>query len=316
MKKDGAIVELVSVIIPVYNMERYILKALESVTKQTYKELEIIIVNDGSTDKSMDVVKSIGDSDERVIIINKINGGIGSALATGIEMAKGTYVTFLDADDYYDERLIESAVEKAKSNNIQVVTYPKRYYNEAGVLIKEIVYDTTQANDNKSVIKYQYRKIKSPSLCRLYESRLIKTIEFPLTSLGIDEILNISILSKCTTMSSIEDSYYNVLLRAGSVSRRSKSENSKNYNDIYAEMFRRAAGNRNLNHMVFQKYVDQIITIIRELQQDRRSKREINAYIAEANQIIHRYRIEKDRLSFRTGLRLWYIIKRGHKNNL
>ena len=91
----------VSVIVPVYNVEKYIRQCLESIINQTYKNLEIIVVNDGTKDNSMKIVEEYL-SDERIKVINKENGGIASARNRGIDEATGEYISFVDSDDWLE----------------------------------------------------------------------------------------------------------------------------------------------------------------------------------------------------------------------
>ena len=99
----------VSIIVPVYNVERYLSKCLDSLTNQTLKGIEIICVNDGSTDSSLAILKEFANKDSRIKIIDKQNEGVSVARNTGIEVATGQYLMFADSDDY----LIENACEKA-----------------------------------------------------------------------------------------------------------------------------------------------------------------------------------------------------------
>ena len=94
----------VSVIIPVYNVEKYIRQCLESVTNQTLKDIEIIVVNDGTKDNSMKIVEEYL-SDERMKIINKENGGLSSARNAGIKATQGKYICFIDSDDFIDNSI-------------------------------------------------------------------------------------------------------------------------------------------------------------------------------------------------------------------
>ena len=91
---------LVSVIIPVYDVEPYLRRCLDSVVNQTYKNLEIILVDDGSTDSSPEICDEYAGADSRIIVIHKENGGQAEARNKGIEAATGEYITFVDADDY------------------------------------------------------------------------------------------------------------------------------------------------------------------------------------------------------------------------
>ena len=92
-----------SVIIPVYNVEEYIGECLESILNQPFKDFEIICINDGSTDNSLEVLKKYKDKDERIIIIDKKNEGSGIARNTGINIARGDYLFFIDGDDGIEE---------------------------------------------------------------------------------------------------------------------------------------------------------------------------------------------------------------------
>ena len=92
----------VSVIIPVYNVEQYIRECLESVCFQTLNDIEILVVNDGTKDRSIEVIEDLIAADGRIRLINKKNGGLSSARNAGIDSASGEYVLFLDSDDYLD----------------------------------------------------------------------------------------------------------------------------------------------------------------------------------------------------------------------
>ncbi|ORU23018.1 glycosyl transferase, partial [Francisella tularensis subsp. holarctica] len=92
--------ELITLVIPIYNIENYLGRCLDSVINQTYKDLEIILVNDGSTDNSLEICESYAKEDSRIKIINKNNGGLSSARNVGLDACKGDYVTFIDSDDW------------------------------------------------------------------------------------------------------------------------------------------------------------------------------------------------------------------------
>lgn len=99
--------ELISVIVPVYNVEKYIEECISSIINQTYKNLEVIIVNDGSKDNSLQIVKRLAIKDNRIIIIEKENGGLSSARNAGLKIAKGNLICFIDSDDYLECSMIE-----------------------------------------------------------------------------------------------------------------------------------------------------------------------------------------------------------------
>lgn len=111
----------ISVIVPVYNVERYIRKCLESLANQTLDDIEIIVVDDGSTDLSKDIIKEYVEKYNNVRYYKKENGGLSDARNYGMQYATGEYIAFLDADDYIDFKTYEKMYEKAKKENSDVV---------------------------------------------------------------------------------------------------------------------------------------------------------------------------------------------------
>ena len=112
--------ELISVIVPIYNVERYLEKCLESIIAQTYKNIEILLINDGSPDDCEEICMSFARKDGRIKYYKKVNGGLSSARNYGIERAKGDYIVFIDSDDYVGERYIESMYGAVKESGAEV----------------------------------------------------------------------------------------------------------------------------------------------------------------------------------------------------
>lgn len=121
--------ETVSVIVPVYNVEDYLERCLRSVTSQTYKELEIIIVNDGSTDGSREICRHWAALDERITLVEQENKGLGPARNIGIKKASGEYIAFIDSDDWWEVNAVEELMKAAIENEADIV-YMNFYYSE------------------------------------------------------------------------------------------------------------------------------------------------------------------------------------------
>lgn len=123
----------ISIIVPVYNTEKYLAKCLDSIVNQTYKNLEIICVNDGSTDNSLDILKKYSVQDSRIAIVNKENGGLSSARNTGLQAVHGEYVMFVDSDDWIDTDTCEKALNAALFIDADVVmwTYIREYSDKS-----------------------------------------------------------------------------------------------------------------------------------------------------------------------------------------
>ena len=111
----------VSVIVPVYNMERYLSKCLDALTKQTLTDIEIIAVNDGSTDRSPQILRSYAAQDGRIRIIDKPNSGYGASMNRGIDEARGQYVGIVEPDDYPDRVMFEKLYKAAEKHNCDLV---------------------------------------------------------------------------------------------------------------------------------------------------------------------------------------------------
>lgn len=120
----------VSVIIPIYNVEKYLKTCLDSLINQTLTEIEMICVNDGSTDKSPEILEEFAQKDERIKIINKENEGIGAARKTGLDAACGQFIAFVDSDDWLKPEALEELYKNAISNNSDLVMFDLLRYDE------------------------------------------------------------------------------------------------------------------------------------------------------------------------------------------
>lgn len=121
--------ELVSVIIPIYNAESYLRQSLDSIVNQTLKNIEIICVDDGSNDRSPEILKEYQDRDARIKVIRQENAGAGAARNRGLDESIGKYLSFLDADDFFEPNMLEEAVKCAETDNADYVVFKSGQYN-------------------------------------------------------------------------------------------------------------------------------------------------------------------------------------------
>lgn len=119
---------IVSVIMPVYNGETYLRQCLDSVVNQTLKEIEIICVDDGSSDRSVEILKEYAAKDERVMVLQQANAGAGAARNNGLSKASGKYLSFLDSDDFFETDMLEKAVEKIAADRADFVVFRCDHY--------------------------------------------------------------------------------------------------------------------------------------------------------------------------------------------
>ena len=112
----------VSVIVPVYKAEKYIERCVESILSQTYGDLELIVVEDGSPDRSGELCDSLGGTDSRIRVVHKENGGVSSARNLGLSVANGEFVMFVDSDDYVDNKYFDTSCMSTASCNNKFIT--------------------------------------------------------------------------------------------------------------------------------------------------------------------------------------------------
>ncbi|MBQ6144122.1 MAG: glycosyltransferase [Clostridia bacterium] len=120
----------VSAVVPVYNSAEYLPQCLESIINQSLNDIEIICVNDGSTDNSLDILKEYKNKDPRVVIVDKPNGGVSSARNAGLKAAKGKYVEFIDSDDLINVETFKNLFEEAEACDADIVTFEKTWFNK------------------------------------------------------------------------------------------------------------------------------------------------------------------------------------------
>ena len=129
----------VSVVVPVYNVEKYLRKCLDGILSQTLKDIEVIVVDDGSTDSSLSILREYEKKDGRVQVVSRQNGGAGAARNTGLELAKGRYLFFHDPDDFSSPQMLERLVANAERYNSDVVVAGRKLYdNVTASVIKEV----------------------------------------------------------------------------------------------------------------------------------------------------------------------------------
>ena len=126
---------MISVIVPVYNVEKYLRQCLDSVLAQTYRELEIILVDDGSTDGSGAICDEYATRDSRIKVVHQQNGGLSSARNAGLDLATGEYVAFVDSDDYIHETMLELLYQALVENNADTVICNFERVDEKGDVI-------------------------------------------------------------------------------------------------------------------------------------------------------------------------------------
>lgn len=149
--------EKISVIVPVYNTEKYIGKCIQSLVNQKYPCLEIILVNDGSTDGSLAVCNEFAKADDRIVVLNQKNGGVSAARNNGLEHATGQWVSFLDSDDWLDEDAFSFAMQAQREKNPDVVMWNRTEDYPDRQVVCRFADDTYYACGEEQMQSFRYR---------------------------------------------------------------------------------------------------------------------------------------------------------------
>jgi len=215
----------ISIIVPVYNMEKYLEKCLDSIINQSYKNLEIIVVNDGSNDNSQKIIDKYLRKDNRIKSFCKENGGLSSARNFGIEKATGKYICFIDSDDYVNLDMIELMVNKIILENSDVCICDIIDETEDGTI------NSILKGVNFSELTIENVLISLPSACNKIFKKDIFNIEFPKNKYYEDLGTIPIILSNCSTISYVNEPLYHYIQRSGSIM------HQKNYNKKLEDIF-------------------------------------------------------------------------------
>lgn len=217
---------LISVIVPVYNVEKYLKKCIHSIINQTLKDIEIILVDDGSTDNSPKILDDYEKKDKRVKVIHKENGGQGSARNAGLDISRGKYIGFVDSDDWIDLNMYEELYKDIVKNNSDISVCSRKIFDENNNLNGKVELNNEVIDLSKFEIEnYITKRLLFPhtvSACnKIYKNDILKNIRFKgVTEVGSEDTLfNYCVLFNVKTISSINTTYYNGLERSGSTAR-------------------------------------------------------------------------------------------------
>lgn len=279
MEKD-----LISIIIPVYNVESYLERCINSILNQTYKKFEAIFINDGSTDNSLDILKKYQEKDKRIIIINKDNAGTGAARNDGLNKARGEFISFLDSDDWYDEEYLEELYKNLKDSN-----------SDIAMCNLKVVYDNKEKNHNTNV--YSFKKVdleKEPEKIlgilampvlwnKLYKRELILkySIKFPNYSFSEDVEFLYKLFLHVKVVSKVEKNLYNYYQRLDSATKKIKLDTIEQVRKVLINIESYINKNFPKKKSIFNLYKIQFlysvsITFLSRIDGDLQLKRKIN----------------------------------------
>jgi glycosyltransferase involved in cell wall biosynthesis len=212
-------VDLISVIVPVYKVEKYLDKCIESIVNQTYKNLEIILVDDGSPDNCGAICDVWATKDSRIKVIHKENGGLSDARNAGLAVATGDWVAFVDSDDWVAEEMFARLLNAAKNHQADISACNVQFVEEGQLPDAPYVSGETVCLTPKEAIRglIQGGGVRAVAWNKLYKRQLLHGETFPIGKYHEDEFFTYRILAKAEKIVHIEDKFYFYLQRQGSI---------------------------------------------------------------------------------------------------
>ncbi|MDO4813713.1 MAG: glycosyltransferase [Gemella sp.] len=210
---------MISIIVPVYKVEKYLERCVDSIINQTYKNLEIILVDDGSPDNSGKLADELAKKDDRIVVYHKENGGLSDARNYGVAGAKGTYIGFVDSDDYINENMYQNLYDLIKTENTLVAesNVTRIYGNKERPHYEGPSYRKTI--DTKEYIReyLTMEKVYGSVWCKLIDANLAKELTFPKGKYYEDIYYNYDLVQKIDKISITSEAHYYYYIRENSI---------------------------------------------------------------------------------------------------
>ena len=210
--------EKISVIVPVYNVEAYLEKCVESILRQTYTNLEILLINDGSTDNSGDLCDQLALRDQRIRVIYKENGGLSDARNTGIEEASSDLIGFVDSDDYIDEDMYETLYRQMLESKAEL-SMCGHYDVYHQIPEKQVVAIQTWALTPEEAIRMvmEAKILSVTAVNKLYKKELFDQLRFEMGKIAEDAFIMIRLIHQCSKVVATNEKKYYYVHRENSI---------------------------------------------------------------------------------------------------
>ncbi len=244
---------LVSVIVPIYNIVEWLPRCVDSIRRQTYRNLEIILVDDGSTDNSGAMAEKFALEDKRVRVFHKENGGVSSARNLGIEKARGEYIGFVDSDDYIEPEMYERLLAVALNENLLMVQTSRDERDELGNRLPDVCIPPEKPElweCDRFMRELLLHKGDCSFCTKLTHASLLKAERFPEGELNEDFRLLLNLLPQIPAIAILPEQDYHVFYRYGSNTR---TKDQEVFPKVFTDIVRNAD---RVEEMVAKKYPD------------------------------------------------------------
>lgn len=212
---------LISIIVPVYNVEQYLKRCIDSLIYQTYQNIEILLIDDGSPDRCGEICDEYARKDNRIIVAHKPNGGLSDARNKGLDIAKGEYVMFVDSDDWIESETCKAVADCINKYNVDVVSFGIQLVGDGKIYDIQKVKNAGFVSSSEAVGSMIYRQREKGLLnyvCnKAFKKSLFDDIRFPLGMLFEDQDVTYRLLHKATGIFALDSVFYNYYQRGNSI---------------------------------------------------------------------------------------------------
>lgn len=270
----------ISVIVPIYNVEKYLEKCVLSLLHQTERDLEIILVDDGSPDKCPEICDYFAKLDDRITVIHKKNGGLSDARNTGLDIATGQYLSFIDSDDFVAENMYECLLASLETNNADMAICNLLKVDETGNVL-----DINQLlpiqdgcfTPDELIHCFTHQKAWQyiPAWNKLYKHELFQAIRFPVGKVHEDEFLFHRIIHKCNSVVGVAKPLYFYSVRPSSITSTGFSAKRLDLGDALLDQyfFAKENGYCDLRHFSAQRLAQRLEEWLPLVEKDKNSLR-------------------------------------------
>lgn len=225
---------MISVIVPVYNVENYLRKCIASIQKQTYTDLEIILVDDGSTDCSGKICDELAAEDSRIIVIHQENGGLSRARNAGLHIANGDYISFVDSDDTIEMEMMQKLLSGIYACKADICMCGSRTITETGKVLAVECLGNQVICDIDTLFSKVILPLRTASWNKLYSRKIALKGDFPVGKIhGEDLVYILSIVDEHTRLSIIDYIGYNYYKRGNSIT--TMKFNAKSFDEVWCK---------------------------------------------------------------------------------
>lgn len=277
----------VSVVVPIYNVENFLEEALNSIINQTLKEIEIILVNDGSTDNSFKIIEKYQNKDKRIKVINQENQGLSGARNSGLYIAKGKYIYFMDSDDLIEKKTLEICFDKAEKEGLEVLCFDAEVFSNEDIKIsgfnynrKEVLASKIRSGSDFFEELLEKNIYKSPVWLNFISLNYLKHIKlkFYPRILHEDELFTPLLLIQANRVNYLPKNFFKRRVRSGSIMTSNKNEkNICGYITVCNELlkFKNEISDKRIKNLLnvrVSQLVNTIVSVIEILDKEKKIK--------------------------------------------